>query len=189
MTRTQSHFFPFAEVAGLFVCLTQFIDYAKAPLVETLTLNPHASKIYVFLEAVGFTNTHSGRYVPFRWTNYTDSRWRHVRLLLDHAARTYLVRRDGVKVQVTLPLLIDCVALKLTRTGRMITVDFSREDADRFSKLVEYGMFNAAARFPPSHSRFVGKVRPVIGSAVSFSDALKAYNRIWTARTVGEGFG
>lgn len=35
----------------------QFLDYTKAPLVETLTSNPNAPKIDVFFEAVGFTTT------------------------------------------------------------------------------------------------------------------------------------
>jgi len=48
---------PIAKILTRLVSAAQFLDYTKAPLVETLTSNPNAPKINVFLEAVGFTTT------------------------------------------------------------------------------------------------------------------------------------
>ncbi|KAF9643577.1 hypothetical protein BDM02DRAFT_3123267 [Thelephora ganbajun] len=140
--------------------IDEFIDYTKSPLVEILTSNSNAPKIDVFLEAVGFTTTDlykasekflapGGTFPSVGPTASTPGGSILNYFWTTQFRPTWL---GGVKSKF-----------------RMVSVDFTRKNADGLSNLIKDG-----------------KVKPVIDSMFSFGNAPKAYDRILTARAVGK---
>ncbi|KAF9643570.1 NAD(P)-binding protein [Thelephora ganbajun] len=158
--------------------IDEFIDYTKSPLVETLISNSNAPKVDVFLEAVGFTTTDlykasekflapGGTFLSVGPTASTPGGSILGYFWTTQFRPTWL---GGVKSRF-----------------RMVSVDFTRKNADILSNLIKDGKDNAATTsFLVLNLPFIGKVKPVIDSVFSFDDALRAYDRILTARAVGK---